>query len=140
MSPAYDWGSDKLKVEFPDTWMDERKKRGVMGDCSLLVWRICFRCDKWYSRVTSKDMSAGKGGWKGKHVKYEFAPACTVAFMTFSDDREDGHTGFLLEATKKMKNRLAHASQKFNKFMESKIEEDLKNTYYMHLSNLVELD
>jgi hypothetical protein len=140
MAPEYDWGSEKLKLLYPDTWMDELKKRGAMGDCSGKWWAVAFRCGKLYSRITSREMAQGKGGWKGKYVSYSKAPACAAAFFTFSKDRKDGHTGILREPTHQMENSLAHASQKFNKFMQSRMEEDTKNGFYMHLSGVVELD
>ena len=140
MQPAFDFGSEKLKAEFKDTWMEERKKRGAMGDCSLLVWRMCFRCGKLYTRTTAKAMAKGEGNWKGKDVAFAVAKACSIPFFTFTEDRENGHTGLLLKATRGFINRLAHASSKANKFMEVEIAAGKGNTFHIHLTTVRELD
>jgi hypothetical protein len=129
LAPEYDWGSDRLKVLYPDTWQEERKKRGVMGDCSGKVWAI-----------TSKEMAAGKGRWTGKNVPFSRAPAASLVFFTFKKDRIDGHVGLSRRDTFQMKNDVANASATFNKFRSVPVGEDVDNNFFKYLSQVREID
>jgi cell wall-associated NlpC family hydrolase len=112
-----------------------------MGDCSLLVWRIYFRCGKLVSRITAKEMAAGKGGWKGRNVAYSKAKQASLAFFTFKPIlRVNGHVGILLDDTKSDYNELAHASSEFNKFMRVGMGPEVDNAFWKHLNWVIEID
>jgi hypothetical protein len=147
MAPEYDWGNDRLKILYPDTWMEKRKERGVMGDCSGKAWAIVFRCKKLVSRVPAADMASQKGRWKGRYVKYFEAPPASIAFFTFpppkgKPSRENGHTGMLEKQTDESTgdNELAHASPSHNKFMSVRITVTGKNVFFDALTLVLDLD
>jgi hypothetical protein len=137
---AYDWGENSLKKKFPNSWQIERLKEGAPGDCSGKAQVIYYWAGKKVGRCTSKDMANQKCGWKGKYMAYAKAPPASLGFMTFSADREEGHVGILVDETRGGKNRLAHASQKYNRFMLSDMEEKDSNGFWKHLDLVLVLD
>ncbi len=141
MAPIYDWGEAKLKAQYPDTWQQERLKQGASGDCSGKVWAIFFRCGKLVSRITAKEMAAGKGGWKGHNVAFSKAKQASLAFFTFKPIlRVNGHVGILLDDTRNDYNTLGHASQENNKFMRVGMGPEVDNAFWKHLNEVREID
>lgn len=102
------------------------------------MWGYFFRQGKMVGRVTSKDMHAGKAGWKCHSVDFEKAKACALVWFTFKKDRPYGHIGLLLFKTLEEYNEMAHASFSKNKFMRSAVEKG--NDFYEHMVDVKEAD
>jgi hypothetical protein len=136
----YDWGENSLKKAFPDSWQIKRLEPGAPGDCSGKMQAIYYWIGKFVKRITSVEMAEGKGGWKGKYVAYAKAPPASIAFFTFKTNRPNGHVGELVDETRDGKNRLAHASYTYNRFMLSDIEESDENGFWTHLTLVLVLD
>lgn len=105
-APVYkmDW---RIK---PDASLDE----GV--DCSRLHYLVYSRAGiLGLQRVISRDIAAGRGGWKGIDVELKDAEELDLPFFTFKLERPQGHTGVFIAGKKSGVLDLLHASSFYGK-------------------------
>jgi cell wall-associated NlpC family hydrolase len=101
----------------PPYVMDEKIKpdnpieKGV--DCSRFMYLAARRAGAQISRVTSKDMAYGRGGWIGYDLvdKLRDSDEADLSFWTWrGSKREFGHVGCILVGTKSGLLEVLHAS------------------------------